>query len=156
MKKSLTAALIAAAWVLGVPGLAAAKDEPACGNDTLKDQYVFSASGYTRANLMSPWVPKAIIEILQMNGDGTLTTPSVTIANPFGDTGLIVDRVGSPGTYSLSDDCTGSVQFVDGNAFRIDVAPGGDEFWLIQTAGLQGSLNVLQGHAKRIRGGPKH
>jgi len=155
MKKSLTTALIAA-WAFGVPGLAPAKDDPVCGDHTLKGQYVFSASGYTRANLASPWVPKAIIEILQMNGDGTLTTPSVTVANPFGDTGLIVDRVGSPGTYSLNDDCTGSVQFIDGTAFRIDVAPGGDEFWLIQTVGLQGSLNVLQGNAKRIRGGPKH
>ena len=31
-----------------------------------------------------PWVPKAIIEVLQFNGDGTLTTPALTAANPFG------------------------------------------------------------------------
>jgi hypothetical protein len=122
-----------------------------CRAERLKGDYVFSATGYTRANLDAPWVPKAIVELLDFNGDGTLTTPSVTLANPFGNTGLIVDRVGNPGTYTINDDCTGWLQFADGNVFRIYMAPRGDEFWLIQTVGLGGSLNVFQGQVKRIR-----
>jgi hypothetical protein len=30
----------------------------------------------------TPWVPKAILEVLHFNGDGTLTTPVVAIATP--------------------------------------------------------------------------
>jgi hypothetical protein len=121
-----------------------------CRVDQLRGLYLFSATGYTRANQEAPWVPKAILELLRINGDGTLTTPWVTVANPFGNTGLIVDRVGNPGTYSVNDDCTGLMQFADGNIFRLYVSPRGDEFWMIQTTGLGGSLNVFQGKVARV------
>ena len=98
-------------------------------------------------------VPKAIVELLEINGDGTLTTPAVTIANPFGNTGAVLDRAGNPGTYSVNDDCTGTHQFADENVFRLRVSPQGHEFWMIQTVGLAGALNtnVIQGRAKKIR-----
>lgn len=78
-----------AALCLSAPLWAQAKNE--CRAERIKGGYVFTASGYTRANLDAPWVPKAIIERLDFNGDGTLTTPWVTVANPFGNTGRIVD-----------------------------------------------------------------
>lgn len=144
----------ARAWGLGIlclsaPLVAMAGSDP-CRVKALKGQYVFSATGSTRANLDSPWVPKAIVELLELNGDGTLTTPWVTLANPFGNTGRIVDQVGNPGTYSVNDDCTGKIEFADGNVFRIFATPRGDEFWMIQMVGLGGSLNVFQGNVKRV------
>jgi hypothetical protein len=41
---------------------------------------------------------------------------SVTAANPFGDTGAVVQPgAGAPGTYEINDDCAGSVHFLDAN-----------------------------------------
>jgi hypothetical protein len=123
-------------------------------NDILKGQYVFTASGFTRAPNSgpgTPWVPKAILEVLQFNGDGTLTTPAVTVANPFGDLGNVLQpAAGAPGVYSINDDCSGTVHFLDaGNVmFKIRVdTPRGDAIWMIQT---NPANNVFQGSAKRV------
>lgn len=144
-------AFATALCVLGMsaPLLAPAQTLP-CRAERLNGLYVFTATGYTRANLDSPWVPKAIVQFIRMNGDGTTTTPWVTVANPVGNTGLVLDRVGTSGVYSINDDCTGSVNYGDGVVHRIFATPLGNEFWLIQMSGLGGSLNVFQGHAKKV------
>ncbi len=143
--------------VLCLPGIAAADGSGArrCRNEILQGVYVFTASGYTRApgsGPGTPWVPKAIIEVLQFNGDGTLTTPSVTVANPFGDTGGILQPPsGAPGVYTVNEDCTGTIQFGDaaGVTFRIYVEPRwGGRVWMIQT---NPANNVFQGLAKRVK-----
>lgn len=140
-----------AAMLLSISGAAVAHGPKGCKHGILRGQYVFSATGFTRTNLDSPWVPKAIVEFIDFNGDGTLTTPSVSVANPAGNTGLILDRApGSAGSYSINDDCTGNLQFADGNVFKLYVAPRGDEIWMLQTQGLGGSLNVFQGKAERL------
>ena len=151
MKKTLAAIL---PLVLVLPGLAAADVTQRCKVEALKGQYVFTASGFTRAagsGPGTPWVPKAIQEVLYFNGDGTLTTPIVTVANPFGDTGNILQPPsGAPGLYTVNDDCSGSVQFLDaGNVtFRIYVDPPlGNTIWMIQT---NPANNVFQGSAKRV------
>jgi hypothetical protein len=151
MKRTLTVVL---PLILCLPGLAAADPTKKCKPDILKGQYVFNASGFTRApNSLpgTPWVPKAILEILHFNGDGTLTTPNVTVANPFGDSGAILQPgAGAPGTYTVNDDCTGTVQFNDagGVIFKIFVdPPPGDTVWMIQT---NPNGNVFQGSAKRV------
>lgn len=139
---------------LCLPGLAAADDSNRCTNDILHGRYVFSATGYTRPPASgpgTPWVPKAILEVLQFNGDGTLTTPSLTAANPFGDTGAILQPgAGAPGSYLINDDCTGTVHFSDANnvTFKIYVDPRGDTIWMIQTNPAD---NVFQGVANRVR-----
>ena len=140
--------------ILCLPGLAAAEPTNRCKDGILKGLYVFTASGFTRApNSLpgTPWVPKAILEVLQFNGDGTLSTPAVTAANPFGDLGTILHPPsGAPGVYSLNDDCSGTVQFSDPNnvTFNIYVdRPKGDTIWLIQT---NPANNVFQGSAKRV------
>lgn len=121
-------ALLAAACLSGP---VSASPTTRCNVDILKGQYVFTASGFTRPPTSgpgTPWVPKAILEVLHFNGDGTLTTPLLTIANPFGDLGNVLQPpTGAPGVYSINDDCSGSVQFLDaGNvAFRIYVDPPG-------------------------------
>ena len=95
--------------------------------------------------------PKAILEIIHFNGDGTLTTPALTVANPFGDTGNVLQPPsGAPGVYSVNDDCSGSVQFLDAAnvTFRMQIDPVlGDTVWMMQT---NPANNVFQGTARRV------
>ena len=151
MKRMLAAAL---ALILCLPGLAAADPTKKCKDDILKGQYIFTASGFTRPPASvpgTPWVPKAILEVLHFNGDGTLSTPAVTVANPFGDLGSILQPpAGADGSYSINDDCSGTVQFLDAAnvTFKIVVAPPrGDTIWMIQT---NPANNVFQGSATRV------
>jgi len=141
--------------ILCLPGLAAAQSTNRCENaNILTGTYVFTASGFTRPPASTPgtpWVPKAIVEVLQFNGDGTLSTPAVTIANPFGDSGAILHGSGAPGVYSINDDCTGTVQFSDANSVTYNIyvdPPQGNTIWMIQTNPVN---NVIQGSAKRVR-----
>jgi len=139
---------------LGLPGLAAADANRTCGDDLLKGRYVFTATGFTRAPNGAPgtpWAPKAILEILEFNGDGTLSTPALAVANPFGDTGAVLQPpAGAPGEYWVDESCTGSVHFFDaGNVtFYIYVEPPrGETVWMIQT---NPTNNVFQGTARRV------
>ena len=142
------------ALILCLPGLAVAQPANKCKDSMLTGQYVFTASGFTRAlgSLAgTPWVPKAILEVIQFNGDGTLSTPAVTAANPFGDSGAILQGSGAPGVYSVNDDCTGTVQFSDANSVKFNIyvePPKGDTIWMIQT---NPTNNVFQGSATRVR-----
>jgi hypothetical protein len=140
--------------MLCVPGLAAA--DLKCKTEFLTGEYVFTASGFTRPPDSLPgthWLPKAILQVLQFNGDGTLTT-TLTLANPFGDTGAILrppPHADPDGTYSVNDDCSGTVQFFDARsvAFKIHVdGPAGATISMLQT---NPGNNVLQGSAKRVR-----
>ena len=140
--------------ILCLPGLAAAAHPKKCKDDILQGRYVFTASGFTRPPASgpgTPWVPKAILEVLHFNGDGTLSTPLVTVANPFGDTGNILQPpAGADGTYSINEDCSGTVTFLDaaGVTFKIYVdGPNGKTIWMIQT---NPTNNVFQGSAKRV------
>jgi hypothetical protein len=153
MKKALGVFL---PLILCLPGFAAAADQPKkCSNENLKGQYVFVATGFQRAPNSppgTPWYPKAILEVIQFNGDGTLTTPQVAIANPPGDSGLIFapPAGGAPGEYFVNDDCSGTVHFFDaGNVtFRIFVdRPLGGSIRMIQT---NPNNNAFQGTATRV------
>lgn len=151
MKTSLAATL---PLILCLPGLAAADVTKKCRDDILQGQYIFAATGFTRPSASgpgTPWVPKAILEVLHFNGDGTLSTPAVTIANPFGDSGNILQPpAGADGVYSVNADCSGTVHFLDATnaTFKIQVdPPRGDTIWMIQTNPIN---NVFQGSAKRV------
>ena len=139
-----------AAWmVIGVvmvvglmaaqPAFAGEGHDPSCSVETLRGLYVFDASGYI--NLPSGWTPKAVVEFLQFNGDGTLTsvaTASLNLAVHFGH---------GTGSYTVNDDCTGTLTFSpSGLHFDLFVEPRGAKFHMIQTdAG-----NALAGAAKRV------
>jgi len=149
MKRAL---VIVLPLVLCLPGLAAAAGK--CQISSLKGQYVFTGSGFTRPPTSAPgtpWVPKAIIEVVEFNGDGTLTTPAVAIANPFGDTGMVnvPQAGGAPGLYTIDEDCNGTVHFLDANnvTYRVHTVPGGETIWMIQTNPMN---NVFQGNATRV------
>ena len=154
MKNPVTKCVAFLPLLLCVSAPASADSTNRCGAELLKGQYVLTATGFTRAvNSVpgTPWAPKAILEILQFNGDGSLTTPAVTVANPFGDVGNILHPpAGAPGAYIVNDDCTGTVHFFDatGVMFNIYVEPPrGDTIWMIQS---NPANNVFQGTAKRV------
>lgn len=148
-----SSAAVALALALCLPGLALATPGIRCSNAMLKGKYIFTASGFTRAPGSlpgTPWVPKAIVEVLQFNGDGTLSTPALTAANPFGDTGAILQPpAGAPGEYRLDGDCRGTVHFFDANnvTFTIYVEWWGRTIWMIQT---NPANNVFEGTANRV------
>ena len=116
----------------------AADEAPRCSERTLRGRYVFSASGFTIVAGVT--VPKAIIEVIDFNGDGTLSVPGATRSL----NGVITRSLPSVGTYTVTEDCVGTITFA-GPTFDIFVSPRGNEFWLIQT----NPDNVFQGSATR-------
>lgn len=152
MNKNALLAILPLALCL--PGFAAADSPRKCGDENLKGKYVFSATGFQRpvgSAPGTPWYPKAILEVIQFNGDGTLTTPQLIIANPPPvDAGaVVVLPAGAPGEYFVDDDCSGTVHFFDaGNlTFRIYVDRPRGHVWMIET---NPGNNVFQGTAKRV------
>ena len=51
-------------------------DGAACREQKLNGLYVFSATGYTIVNGITQ--PKAIVELIRFNGDGSLSVPGAT------------------------------------------------------------------------------
>ncbi len=104
---------VAAAMALAVTGVAQAKDYGAggehCSNATLDGLYVFTASGFT--NVSGVAQPKAIVELITFNGDGTITGGAATVSL----NGTILHSLPTPpgmgGTYTLGADCIGTLQF---------------------------------------------
>ena len=135
--------VVAAVAVLCVSGGAVAKDRT-CSLATLEGDYIFSASGHSL--IAGAWMPKAILEYIHFNGDGTLTVTAATVANA-GNSGLVTESPpGGTGTYVLDANCKGSLQFTPGPAFDIFVAPRSRNLWMIQTT----PGNVFQGEVKRV------
>jgi hypothetical protein len=139
MKKKL----VAVALVCCLSGSAMAKDR-SCSLGTLEGDYVFSASGHSL--IAGVWAPKAILEYIHFNGDGTLSVTAATVANA-GNSGIVTQSPpGGTGTYALDANCKGTLQFTPGPSFDIFVAPRGRELWMIQT----NPANVFQGHVKKV------
>jgi len=115
----------------------------ACSAATLEGMYVFAASGHSLIG--GVWSPKAIVESMRFNGDGTLSVLSSTLANLAGN-GAVIQVSGGAGTYALNPDCTGTLSFAPGPVFAIVAAPKGDEVWMIQA----NPNNVFQGSVKRL------
>jgi hypothetical protein len=117
--------------------LAEGKDEGTCTLGTLKGVYIFNASGFA-PNL----VPKAVVEKLTMPGDGTITVlGTVSVGG-----NVISNNGASTGTYTVNEDCSGTLAFSGGQHFNIYIAPSGKEFHMNQVdAG-----HVLAGKVTRV------
>jgi hypothetical protein len=142
MKNSATNRFVIAALACCVSGAAFSdSDDGTCSNATLRGLYVFSASGYQI--VAGEAQPKAIIEPLRFNGDGTLTSPGAT--RSVNGT-IFRSPAGGGGTYSLGPDCIGALVFPNGPTFDIFASPKGDDMWMIMTNGT----NVFQGNVTRV------
>jgi hypothetical protein len=133
---------LVAAMVLGTSHTARAALAPqACGVYTLRGSYLFATHGWNIVGGVAQ--PKAIVEGIDFNGDGTLVSPFATVSI----NGTILHSSGSLGTYTVNTDCTGTVSFTGGPRFHIFVEQNGKQLWMIQTG--PGSP-VFEGTATRV------
>jgi hypothetical protein len=125
---------LAAAMALGTSTTArAAADGQVCSVGMLKGLYLWTFDGYQ--NVGGNLVPKAVMQGLQFNGDGTTF-------NPFGTVNIggfiIIDATGGVGTYTVAADCTGTMSST-GPSFNMYVGPGAQQIWTTQTGGGAGA-----------------
>ncbi len=151
---TVTMACVAAAAIGGVPlvgasghvnangyeasGFAPAKNEGGCTERTLRGSYVFSAAGFNIVDGIPQ--PKALVEVIAFNGDGTLEVTAATVSL----NGLIRRSLPSLGTYTVEDNCLGTIAF-NGPTYDMFLSKDGDDISMIQT----NPNTVFQGLATR-------
>ena len=124
---------------MGVPAVALADND--CTLKTLRGTYVFAASGYNIVAGVGQ--PKAIVEVIDFKGDGTLSVPGATRSV----NGVIARTPpGGTGSYTVESGCTGTISFDGGPSLDIFISPKGEKLWMIQT----NPDTVFQGTATRI------
>lgn len=107
-------------------------DMRSCSVGTVKGLYLWTLDGFQ--NFGGNPVPKALLEGLQFNGDGTFTVPFGTVN--IG--GSVIDVGGSVGTYTIAADCTGTLQVANGPSFNMYIGPGAQQLWILNTGGGPG------------------
>lgn len=132
---------VAAAMLLASGTAWAQSEGPECREHKLKGLYVFTASGYA----MNGAVPKAIVELIRFNGDGTLVVTGGTVS--VGGNITAIQPGVATGTYSLDEDCRGTLSFLpSGPNFNIFATPRGDDLWMVQT----NPGNIFQGNVTKM------
>lgn len=132
--------------IIGSPAFGHDRDR--CTVDTLEGLYVFTATGFSVPTPPTPALPKAIIELIRFNGDGTLTVPGATVSlNGV----LPLVPAGGTGTYTVADipgdeACAGTIVFASGTSFNTVFAHNAKTIWMIQT----NPTNVFQGTATQL------
>jgi len=139
--------LVAVAIFSVVGGAAQARDDDekgkGCNSSTLNGLYAFRASGFNVVSGVAQ--PKAIIELINFHGDGTLDVPAATVS-----INGVIGRSppGGTGTYTLQHDCTGSLEFhAPGPTYDIFVGLTASDLYMIQTGP---GAPVFQGTAERV------
>jgi len=134
----VTAALIILGCIT-VQGYAQEETAAGCTLATLKGPYIFDATGYNIVNSIP--VPKALVELLTFNGNGTLTSLATVSLG-----GVIHSGVPGSGSYTVNANCTGTLTFNgSGLTFDLFISPNGSRFHMIETV----SNTVLAGEAQR-------
>jgi len=111
-----------------------------CTLATLNGPYIFDATGYNIVNSIP--VPKALVELLTFNGNGTLTSLATVSLG-----GMIHSGVPGSGSYTVNENCTGTLTFnSSGLTFDLFIAPNGGRFHMIETV----SNTVLAGEVRRV------
>ena len=142
MKKLTQYGLVVVIAVLSLSGIALANDgQDECSLNTLRGTYVFAATGH---NIMAGVPqPKAIVEVIEFNGDGTLSVPAATRSV----NGVVARSLpGGTGGYTVEAGCAGTITFDPGPAFDVFFSPEGEKLWMIQTT----PNTVFQGTATRL------
>ena len=139
---------LAAATAPGTSATArAAADARVCSVGMLRGSYIWTFDGYT--DLGGGLVPKAVMQGLQFNGDGTTYNTFGTVN--IGGT-IIIDATGGVGTYTVNPDCTGTLSITNGPTFNIYVGPGAQKVWTLETSPSPAGLGVSVGTATRLPG----
>ena len=144
----LAAALLVTAMVLAPSDVVLANDK--CLVNTLHGLYVFSATGFIIPAAPASAQPKAIVELIRFNGDGSLDVPGATRSL----NGVITQVPGGgTGSYTLTTlvpadrGCVGTLTFLPaGPHFDLFIPLSGQEIWMIQTD----ANNVFQGTATKL------
>jgi hypothetical protein len=142
--KTTMLTLIAGTMALLITGVAGAQtgdQDKQCSVKTLKGSYVLTASGYTFVGGVAQ--PKTIVELIEFNGDGTLTVSGGTIS-----VNGVVNQIppNGIGDYHIDAECNGSLTFIPGPSFNLFIERDGKSGVAIQTV-PQG--NVFQGTITR-------
>ena len=150
MRRVLCGSTAALLLTVLAAGTVLANDSRHCDPGLLDGLYVFTASGFATPP-GAPAAPRAIIEVLRFHGDGTVTTPYVTISlngtvPPAGP--------GGSGTYTITaldppeGVCTGILTFSDAPnpSFNLVIAPKGERVWLL----MRNGGTVFEGHAVKV------
>jgi hypothetical protein len=122
-----------------------AADIRGCSVGMLRGSYIWTFDGYT--DLGGSLLPKAVMQGLRFNGDGTTFNTFGTVN--VGGT-IIFDVTGAVGTYTVAADCTGTLSVPDGPSFNIYVGPGAQQVWTTQIGG--GVVGLGVGTATRLPG----
>ena len=136
---------LAATMVPGTTTTAGAAADAHCDARMLRGLYLWSFDGY--AKFGENFVPKAIMQGLRFNGDGTTFNPfgTVNIGGTF-----IFDVTGGPGTYTVAADCTGTLSITGAPTFNIYVGPGAQQVWTLETSPNPAGIGVSVGTAVRV------
>ena len=141
---------LAAAMALGTSATAGPTPDAqvcsVCSVDMLKGLYIWTFDGY--ADFGAGLVPKAVMQGLRFNGDGTTLNTFGTVN--IGGT-IIIDATGGVGTYTVAADCTGTLSITDGPNFNIYVGPGAKQLWITQIGG-SAVVGLGVGTATRLPG----
>ena len=136
---------LVAAMTLGTSATAgAAAGGQACSVHMLRGLYLWTFDGY--AILNGNLLPKAVMQGLQFNGDGTTFNTFGTVN--IGGT-IIIDVTGPGGTYTVAADCTGTLSIPNGPSFNMYVGPGAQKLWITQIVGA-GATGLGVGTATRL------
>ncbi len=140
------AVCLAAGMALGTSATAGpAPDARGCSVHMLRGLYLWSFDGYE--NFGGNFVPKAVMQGLRFNGDGTTFNPFGTVN--IGGT-IIIDATGGVGTYTVAPDCTGTLSITGGPTFNIYVGPGAQQVWTLETSPNPAGTGVSVGTAVRV------
>ena len=112
--------LVSLAMVLGLANAAHANGGDDCDARTLHGLYLFSASGFN-ISATGASIPKVIAEFIRFNGDGTLSVPGGTVI--VGGVKLPPFPAGGINTYSVAQNCIGTLTFTAELTFDIFVSP---------------------------------
>ena len=123
-----------------------APDAQGCSVGMLRGLYLWTFDGY--GDLGGNLVPKAVMQGLRFNGDGTTFNPFGTVN--IGGT-IIIDATGGVGTYTVAADCTGTLSITTGPSFNIYVGPGAQQVWTTEIAGGDVTGGLAVGTATRVR-----
>ena len=135
---------LVAAMALGTSTTALAAADAHCGVHTLRGSYLFATHGWNIVGGIAQ--PKAIVEGIDFNGDGTLVSPFATVSI----NGTIIRSAGTMGSYTVAADCTGTLTFTGGAVFDIFVDKGGKQIWMIQTGPPAAPPAVFEGTAIKL------